>query len=180
MKKLLSVILAVVIVASVSVTAFAATINTANGSDSADVNGKYNATATTDVYVVDIKWGAMEFDYNAGGQKWNSETHKWEADPEATASWTVKDASNTITLANHSSKAVNATFAFDANVEYTDLSGAFTYDNAPLEGALNLEMPQADIEAKEYVVFFTPSGSIPATHSTTAYEKMGAITVTIG
>ncbi len=180
MKKLLCAILVVVMMASVSVTAFAATVNTATGSDSADVKAKYNTAILTDVYSVDVTWGAMEFDYNAGGQKWNAETHKWEADSSAPAAWEVKNSSNTITLANHSSKAVNATFAFAANTEYTNLNGEFTYNNAKLDAALELELPKADIAAKEYVVSFNPTGSIPATHSTSAYAKIGSITVTLG
>lgn len=180
MKKLLCVIMTFAMLAAFSVTAFAATIETSTGSSSADVKVKYNSASASDVYSVDVTWGAMEFDYNAGGQKWNTESHKWEADETAPAGWEVKNASNTIKLANHSSKAVNATFAFDANSEYTDLDGRFTYNSATLDAALVLELPQADTAAKEYVITFNPEGNIPATHSATAYAKIGAITVTLG
>lgn len=180
MKKLLCVLMVIAVFATTSITAFADTLTTSNGSASADVKAKYNSTVPADVYSVDVTWGAMEFDYNAGGQKWNTTSHKWEADASAPAGWEVKDASNTITLANHSSKAVNADFQFTANEAYTDLSGVFMYDNAALDGPLAMELPQADTPAKEYVVSFNPSGSIPATHSATAYEKMGSITVTLG
>lgn len=180
MKKILCAILAVAMMASVSMTAFAATIDTSTGSDSADVKAKYNSTTPADVYSVDVTWGAMEFDYNAGGQKWDTVNHKWVADDTAPAGWEVKDSSNTIKLANHSSKAVDATFAFAANTEYTDLNGSFTYNNAALTAALELELPQADTAAKEYIVSFTPDGSIPATHSATTYAKIGTITITLG
>lgn len=178
MKKLLSILLAIVMIATLSVTAFATTVTTVPGSDSADVMAKYNSEEPADVYSVDVTWGAMEFDYNAGGQIWNTESHKWEADPAAPAGWAVKDASNTITLANNSSKAVDASFAFAA--DYADLSGKFTYNAADLTGALNLEMPKADTPAKNYVVAFNPVGNLPGTHSSTAYAKMGTITVTLG
>jgi len=180
MKKSLCVLMVVAMMATISTTAFAATVESATGSDSADVKAKYNSTTPADVYSVDVTWGAMEFDYNAGGQKWDTESHKWVADEEAPAGWEVKNSSNTITLANHSSKAVNATFAFAANTEYTDLNGNFTYNNAALTAALELELPQADTAAKEYVVSFTLNGSIPATHSATTYAKIGSITVTLG
>lgn len=159
--------------------AMATTIDTATGADSAEVKAKYNSTIPADVYSVDVTWGAMEFDYNAGGQKWDTENHKWVSDENAPAGWSVKNASNTVKIANHSSKAVNAKFDFSANIEYEELSGSFTYDNAPLTSVLNLELPKADTAAKEYVVSFTPSGDIPATHSATTYAKVGAITITL-
>lgn len=179
MKKLFCFLMVVAMLATVSATAFAATVETANGSDSADVKAKYNSTTPAAVYSVDVTWGAMEFDYNAGGQKWDTENHKWVADEAAPAGWEVKNSSNTITLANHSSKAVDATFEFVANAEYTDLGGSFTYNNAALNAALELELPHADTAAKNYVVSFNPNGSIPATHSATAYAKIGTITITL-
>lgn len=180
MKKIMSFIFAMVMALTVSTTAFAATIETSTGSSSADVKAKYNSATLTDVYSVDVTWGAMEFDYNAGGQKWDTTAHKWVSDETVPTGWTVQNSSNTITLANHSSKAVNATFAFAANTEYTELGGSFTYNNAALSTALELELPQADTVAKEYVVSFTPNGSIPATHSADTYAKIGSITVTLG
>lgn len=180
MKKILCFIMTVAMLATVSMTALAATIDTSTGSSSAEVKAKYNSTTPADVYSVDVTWGAMEFDYNAGGQKWDTNNHKWVADEAAPAGWAVKNSSNTITLANHSSKAVNASFAFAANTEYTDLDGSFAYNNAALTSALELELPQADTAAKEYVVSFTPNGSIPATHSADTYAKIGSITITLG
>lgn len=180
MKKIICVLMALAMLAAIPTTAaMAATIDTVTGADSAEVKAKYNSTVPADVYSVDVTWGAMEFDYNAGGQKWDTENHKWVSDESAPAGWSVKNASNTVKIANHSSKAVNATFAFSANSEYTDLGGSFTYDSAPLTSALNLELPQADTAAKEYVVSFNPSGDIPATHSATTYAKIGTITITL-
>lgn len=180
MKKILCAIMSVAIMATASMTAFAANIDAADGSASADVKAKYNSTTPVDVYSVDVTWGAMEFDYTADGQKWDTASHKWIADEAAPAAWEVKDSSNTITLANNSSKAVNASFAFATNADYTDVNGSFTYDSAALTGALALELPAADTAAKNYVVSFTPNGSIPATHSADAYAKIGTITVTLG
>ena len=102
MKKILGLMIAVLLIATLTVSAVAATIETATGSDSADVKGKYVASTRTDVYSVEISWGAMEFDYEEGGEAWNTETHKWEADPNNPAEWKVNNNSNTITLANNS------------------------------------------------------------------------------
>lgn len=179
MKKILSSIVAVVLMATTAVTVFAETIDTATGSAETDVKGKYNATTPADVYSVDVSWGAMEFDYNAGGQKWDEENHKWIEDETAPAGWEVKDESNTITLANHSSVAVEAGFEFSAIDGYTDLTGTFTYDSNEVT-SVELELPEEDTAAKEYVVYFAPEGSIPSTHSSTTYAKMGTITVTLG
>lgn len=146
---------------------------------SADVKAKYNVFTPEDVNSVDISWGAMEFDYNEGGQKWDEAAHKYVADPDAPAGWTVHNGSNTITLNNHSSKAVNASFAFHAESGYTGITGEFTYDSQKLTTALALEKPTADTAAKSYVVSFMPSGVLANTHSTSAYAKIGSITVTL-
>lgn len=179
MKKLLGFLMVASILATISTNAFAATVEEASDTDAADVKAKYNSVTLVDVYSVDVTWGAMEFDYNEAGQKWDSENHKWVADETTPASWEVKNSSNTITLVNHSSKAVDATFAFVANADYTDLGGGFTYSNATLDTALELELPQADTAAKNYVVAFNPNGSIPATHSATTYTKIGTIIITL-
>lgn len=179
MKKMFGFLMAVIILATIPTNVLAATIGATNGTDAADVKAKYNSATLVDVYSVDVTWGAMEFDYNEAGQKWDSEDHKWVADETAPASWDVKNSSNTITLANHSSKAVNATFAFDVNDDYADLAGSFTYNDTTLDTALELELPQADTAAKNYVVSFNPNGSIPGTHSTTTYSKIGTITITL-
>ena len=62
MKKIISLILAMVMVLSLSVTAFAAELDGANKSEDIDVSAKYvdGVTGGT-VYSVDVSWGAMEF-----------------------------------------------------------------------------------------------------------------------
>jgi len=64
MKKLTALFLAIMLVAAMSTTAFAASITTAGGSNSADVTGTYVAgSAGGTVYSVDITWGSMAFTY---------------------------------------------------------------------------------------------------------------------
>ena len=180
MKKIFAILLAVAMVATLSVTAFAETISTSTGSSSADVKAKYNASTPADAYSVDVTWGAMEFDYNAAGQKWDTESHKYVADETAPAAWAVNNSSNTITLENNSSKAVNASFAFNADSSYSGITGEFTYNAQKLTSALTLEKPAEDTDAKSYVVSFMPSGALASTHSSSAYAKIGSITVTLG
>ena len=178
MKKLLCVLMVVAMLAAAATTAFAATIEVA-GDTSVDVKAKYDGNAPADVYNVDVTWGAMQFDYTAAGQKWDAVKHKWVADDEEPAEWTVNNESNTITLTNHSSKAVNATFAFAPIQGYT-LSGSFTYNTAALTNALELVKPTADAAATPYVVTFMPSGDLVNTHSAAEYAKIGSITITLG
>ena len=180
MKKTIAILLAVMLMMALSTTAFAATIESGTGSSSADVKAKYNGSTPADVYSVDITWGAMEFDYNAAGQKWDTTSHKYVADDQAPAAWAVHNSSNTINLANNSSKAVAATFAFNADGSYSGITGEFTYNAEKLTTALTLEKPTADQTAKSYVVSFMPSGALAATHSSSAYAKIGSITVTLG
>lgn len=177
MKKIIGGLVTLATVATMTMTAFAGTISTNNGSDTSDVKGKFRTAQKTQVYSVDVSWGAMEFEYYEGGQQWNKTSHKWEADPADPAGWTVNNNSNTVTLANNSSVGVKASFAFTPNSGYTNLAGKFTYDNADLTAPLDLELPVENKEAKKYTVNFLPQGSIPNTHSQSTYAKMGTITV---
>lgn len=147
---------------------------------SQDVKAKYNDGAYSQLYSVNVSWGDMQFDYYQADQLWDEENYKWVDDPQSTSGWkTVNDDSNKITIENHSSTAVNASLAFAANDQYTELSGAFTYDGAKLIAPLALELPAENTPAKQYVVTFDPEGKIPETHSDTTYAKMGAITLTL-
>ena len=180
MKKTFAILLAVALMVTLSITAFAENINTSTGSSSADVKAKYNASTPADAYSVDITWGAMEFDYNAGGQKWDADAHKYVADETAPAAWAVHNSSNTISLENNSSKAIDASFAFNADSSYSSITGEFTYNAQKLTSALTLAKPAEDTDAVQYVVSFMPSGALASTHSTSSYAKIGSITVTLG
>lgn len=112
MKKIISLVLALVLVMSMSVTAFAADGNATNDgktSTSITVTGKYAAASVKAVISVNISWGAMEFTYSEGSQgTWNPNTLQYDNSTEA--GWTVNG--NTIELTNHSNVPVNATFSF--------------------------------------------------------------------
>ena len=178
-KRIIALLLGVAMLLPTPMAASAATINSTGGTNTADVKGKYITSELKEVYSVDVSWGAMEFDYYEGGKKWNSQTHKWEADAENAAGWTVNKNSNQITLENNSSKMVKALFTFAPEQAYKELSGKFsTLDNADLK-FLDLKMPEADKPADKYIVEFMPSGKIPKTHSTNAYAKIGTVTVTL-
>ena len=90
MKKLFTILLAVAMLASMSVTAFAAddTVTTDGGSKDISVNAKYvDGVSTPDVISADIEWGAMEFTYSVGGVKvWDAQNHQYTV-TDATGGW---------------------------------------------------------------------------------------------
>ena len=126
MKKLTALLLAVMLVMTMSTTAFAATITTAGGYNSADVTGTYvTGSAGSTVYSVDIVWGSMAFTYTGASEgTWNPATHTYYDATEA--GWSCEDGANKITVTNHSNDAVAAEFVFYSY--YDDTDGAFYSD----------------------------------------------------
>ena len=120
MKKIMSLALALVMLMSLSVTAFAAdtspkTVEAENGTATIDVTAKYVADVAdpSDTYNVVVTWSGMEFTYTVEGtQTWNAETHKYDVQMDETGTWSENTA--TITVTNHSNVAVNATLSFAA------------------------------------------------------------------
>ena len=121
MKKIFATLLAVAMLASVSVTAFAAT-NDGTQDTEITVNGSFvSGTAGSSVISVDIAWEDMDFTYTGASQgTWNPVTHAYEGAIEG--GWS--DNTPAITVTNHSNVAVNATLGFTANV--TGVVGTFT------------------------------------------------------
>ena len=122
MKKLLTLVLAIAMIATMSVTAFAADVTQDGGSATIDVTGTFEAAqGAGDKISVDISWDAMEFTYTEGAKgEWLPGEHKY-AD-NAAGSWSADTA--TITVKNHSNVAVTATLAFAPSVE--GVIGTFT------------------------------------------------------
>ena len=178
MKKLIASILAAALFCSMSVAVFAASsIESVNGTDSADVKGTYRAgSASATVYSVDIEWGSMEFTYTAGSAgTWNPETHT--NDGGANGVWSAAD--NTVTVTNHSNAAVDAVLSYVKEAAYADISGSF----AEISGTSNdgkLELATAvgtDIDdAPTATAELKLDGELASGVTDT---KIGTITVTI-
>lgn len=67
-----------------------------------------------DTYKVDIGWGAMKFQFDAGVGTWDPETHTYTSG--TAAGWTtdgyVDGTNNKVTVTNHSNNAVTAGFTY--------------------------------------------------------------------
>ena len=172
MKKIFATLLAVAMLASMSVTAFAEE-NTGATPTEITVTGKYTPGATTgEIISADIAWEAMDFTYTGASQgAWNPATHTYDGATEG--GWS--DNTPAITVTNHSNVAVNATLSFTANVTgvvgtFTEVSGTEN-DNilelATAEGTAVADAPTASAN-------FGISGA-----AIDADKALGTITVTI-
>ena len=172
MKKFLSVILALVMALSLSVTAFAAT-NDGSSPTEITVNGTYTpGTAADEKISVDIVWEAMDFTYTAPSQgTWNPATHAYDG---ATAGgWS--DNTPAISVKNHSNVAVNATLGFTPDVAgvigtFTEASGTENDNILELATAEGTEVENAPTATANFGI---SGAAIDAT------QTLGTITVTI-
>ncbi len=172
MKKILSLILAMAMVMSLSVTAFAADGVTNGGTDSSDVKGTYSSEATVTVYSVDISWSGLEFTYNGAFEgNWNPATHEYE---DATAAdWAVGN--GTITVTNHSNTGITATPSYTAKAGFE--SAGMSFSTAALQVATaDNGVDGAAGTAVVGSITVTPTGSLP---EGTEGATIGTITITI-
>lgn len=172
MKKLLSFALAIMLIVTMSVTAFAASPETNNGTKDTSINvsGKYTAASDSGATIsVIVAWDDMNFTYEAGGNSnWNTTSHKY--DTTTAAGW--KDESKEITVTNHSDTAVTAAFSFAGN---NGIKGNFTNGSVELVSA-NTEPYAGTTNAPSGKTSFSIDKSSPAISAET---DLGTITVTI-
>lgn len=175
MKKLLVVCMSVVLLLSLSVTAWAAaSYSYGTGLDSREipVNAKYVSSSEADVvYSVDISWGSMEFTYTAGKAAWNPADHTYVT---STAAWTYDNDANKITVINHSNAEVACALSYIGEMD--SVTGTFDNSTYSFASAANfLNNPNA--EALRFNSYLTLSGTLDA--SITTSTQVGKILVTI-
>lgn len=169
MKKILSLILALALVMSLSVTAFAAEDKNNSEGEAAkiEISAIYKeGTAADEVVSVDISWGAMTFTYTDGADgKWDPATHTYGAKGNGT--WSASD--NAITVTNHSNTGIKASFTYTKAVE--TVTGTFS--------ATELTLATAEGTTKENA----PAGSVTLELSGTMTAenagKVGTVTISI-
>lgn len=173
MKKTISLLLALLIVMSLPLTAFATdNVSVSGGTKSADVKGTYSGSTPAPVYSVDISWEGLDFTYNAATKgNWNADTHTYSGG--TVAGWAA--GTGTITITNHSNADITAV------PSYTKGSG---YENANMNFSSNtLTVATADNgtngapgSAVTETITVTPTGSLP---SGTNNATIGQITIKI-
>jgi hypothetical protein len=131
MKKVLSIVLAIVMIASMATVAFAATgsmgdvaSTTATGNSDHPVYGTYTIGDRTDMYRVTVAWGSMEFIYTEAAEVWNTEDYTWDTAEIGTWAPAATDA-NKVELTNHSSKDVTVALSFEDKADADTLTGNF-------------------------------------------------------
>lgn len=165
MKKVISMILALVLVLSMSITAFAAESHEVKGNNLGVVEGGT-------VYAVDIAWGSMEFTYEVPADVWNGEEHKYET---TAGTWTCASGANVITVTNRSNAAVNVSVTTNvivSGITASAANGSFTLGSAA-EGATT----EIEGKATEGEATVTLSGAL--TDKTASNRVIGSVTVTV-
>ena len=172
MKKMVTILLALVLILAMSTTAFAATIESNSGSQDIDVNAKYvDGVSVPTRYSVDVTWGAMEFTYTVSGTKtWDPETHTYTT--ITLPAWTASG--NTVTVTNHSNTDINASFAFSALDAYNTVTGSFSSTSLTLPAAEGKAVNDAVLTGKTSL---TLGGTLAS--DITVFTNVGTVIVTI-
>ena len=163
MKKILTGIFALTLVASMSFQTFAVTNDGTAGTE-IEVNGTFTAAADPSIVVsADVTWNELSFTYQDGYKHWDAEKHMDVADEGA---W--ETTKKNITVTNHSNTSIKASFEFPANVE--GLNGSFDKTEFDLASAENTTTENAPTGTTSFGI---SGGAI------TKDQKIGTITVKI-
>lgn len=68
-----------------------------------------NADTQDDKFAIDVTWGSMKFTYKAAGETWDTVNHMWKSE---NGQFTCAEGADVITVANHSSKDIDAKFTY--------------------------------------------------------------------
>lgn len=163
----------VLLLAALPMNALAAgnTLTGADESRNVDVRAKYvDGTSTPDVYSIDVVWGAMQFTYSSSGtREWDPATHRYTG--SITGTWAATG--NTVTVTNHSNKAVGVAFSYEKAAGFDSIGGAFSIGSDTLAAGVEGNVAGADSVRTE----LTLSGTLPET--VTEFTKIGSVTVSL-
>ena len=169
MKKLISLILSLVLVLSMSITAFAAE---AADNNTAVVKGSYTASDGGVVYSVDVAWGSMEFDYEVPAGVWNEQTHSYES---GAAKWTYAEGANAVKVTNRSNAAV--TVNVTTNILLSGITASVEGGSFTLGSAAENATTEIEGQATVNTAYITLSGTL--TDKTASKMVIGTVTVSI-
>jgi len=181
MKKIITSIIAVSMMAAISVPAFAADTPASNtvtditdlgDLGNHDVEVKYDDSTNETIYSIDIVWGAMQFNYSAG--TWDPATHSYKNDDNSAGFTPVEEGADKVTITNHTNKALKATVAYSAEATYNGITGTVTPADAT-EIATAVKTAVADAPSKEFKLEL---GGAPA-DQIADYTKVGTLTITL-
>ena len=168
MKKIVTTLLAITMMTTMSMTAFAAELpHTGTGDYEIDISANYQpGEASDEIISVDISWGAMEFTYHeAADGQWSPSEHQFTGGTEA--HWDANG--NSITVVNHSNTGVKAVFSYTGTV--TTVTGSFNHELLELPTAVGTTYDAA------------PAGATTLTLGGTLEEsaagKVGTVTISI-
>lgn len=166
MRKIISTVLALALMLSLSVTAFASELG-----GSQDVTAKYEKTETEEaIYNVDIQWGELTFTYSETTEKtWNPDTHTYDTD--VSGGWDKTE--TTIKVTNHSNVAVDVAMSVTP-VAGTGVDVTLTGGSATLAAGVEGDVDGAASVTGKLTISGTPNSTVTA-----AGVKVGEITVTI-
>ncbi len=184
MKKIFAIALALMLVMSMSVTAFAETtenITNVPTDYKVDVNVREVTDAKEIVKIsVDVTYGEMQFSYvsEADTKEWNPLTHDYDK-AVAAGAWQVDNGSNFVTVTNHSNVGVTATFTAPEipTAAGTDLKAEFDVTTEDLTSAAEGTAFQNYKNADYVTAELTLSGDPEDDYLGTAYKVLGQITV---
>lgn len=171
MKKILSIALCLVLLLSMSTTAFAA--------ESGDIKVTYSQPNPEKVTIVDLTWGSMEFNYNSGDKKvWNPEKLEYEIveGEEGDASWTpANEGGDTVTVTNHSNTGLLVTVAYTPAPE-NGVTGSVENGTFFVATAVGTERGNAPKGSAKLTL---DASSVPTTWNETGATTIGSVTVTL-
>lgn len=174
MKKLISMLLALILVLSLGTVAFATTTNTGTGDYSYEVTGSYvpGSDSSETLFSVDIQWEGMSFTYHdkvAGA--WDAENYKYLDDTPAYWEGLTANskAEGFIKVTNHSNAKITAIPAYKAVSGYESAGMTFTPAQLSLASAEGGAKVEGEIKVE-------PNGSLPVMDQP---ATIGHITVTI-
>ncbi len=167
MKKTISTIMALALVATLSTAAFAAAADDADIKKDIGVNAKY----VEDIKTSKTISAEMEFTYSVNGTKtWNAKTHEYDIDTNG--KWSAKG--NDISVTNHSNRDIHVDFTYEPLDKYSFVKGEFTYDEVTIPTAENKAV---DDEILTISTDLTLSGGLSS--DVTDLTKVGNVAVTI-